>query len=90
MVPQRSMPEKDRGRRLTHCGNPFCGLEITESEKKDGNFWHFDENRVGYIAAERAGMEPDWQVVHRTCPRKAGEGCRRGGQDPYECTCGVS
>jgi hypothetical protein len=38
MVPQRSMPEKDRGRRLTHCGNPFCGLEITESEKKDGNF----------------------------------------------------
>jgi hypothetical protein len=87
---KRRMPEKDRTRRLTHCGNPFCGLEITESEKEHGNFWHFDENRLEHSAEECAGMEPDWQIVHNTCPRQPGSGCKRCGQDSFECTCGVS
>jgi hypothetical protein len=80
------MPFLDGGRHLTHCGNPFCGLKITESEKKDGNFWYIDENRSKYLAAQRVGMEPDWQIVHNKCPPKPENECKKCKQDCF-CTC---
>jgi hypothetical protein len=33
-------------------------------------------------------MEPKWQILHVTCPRKPENECKKCKKDHYECTCG--
>ena len=82
------MPFLDGGRNRTHCGNPFCGQEITAEDILRNNFHWFDTNRLDYPDSICVLLNEKWQIVHTQCPKRPEHCCKKCKKDHYECTCG--